>query len=386
MANIREVARKKAPDGIAYEVRWVDAGKHRQRTFTVKREAERFALKVENTVAEGDTTAPLVKRTTTVAQIVERVMAADQHRLKPRSLHSSDLIYQARVLPKFGARRISTITHSELQTWVDELSSSGLAASTVRHAFQAMSKVCKRAIVDRDITHNPAYGVTMPRARTRDDFAAVTLTPKQIATLAGQFADEPPYGLLIRFLARTGLRAAEVAGLRVRDVDLPRKRVHVRQTLQRLKGKWVVGSPKSTRSTRVVEITNRALVSDLRAHLLAHPNSGDPEALFWPGRAPSRAPGAERVDYSRVLDMNSFGRNYLKPALVAAKLPPMRVHDFRHTAASIWLGAGTEPLKVSRRLGHGSVVVTDTIYGHLFEEDHEEETDRVEAFELRELG
>lgn len=386
MANIREVARKKAPDGIAYEVRWVDAGKHRQRTFTVKREAERFALKVENTVAEGDTTAPLVKRTTTVAQIVERVMAADQHRLKPRSLHSSDLIYQARVIPKFGARRISTITHSELQTWVDELSASGLAASTVKHAFQAMSKVCKRAIVDRDITHNPTYGVTMPRARTKEDFAAVTLTPKQVETLALQFTDEPPFGLLVRFLAATGLRAAEVAGLRVRDVDLTRKRVEVRQTMQRVKGKWIVGSPKSVRSSRVVPITNRALIADLRAYLLAHPNSGDPEALFWPGRAPSRAPGAERVDYSRVIDLSSFGRNYLKPALIAAKLPPMRVHDFRHTAATTWLASGIKPYKVSRWLGHGSIVTTDTIYGHLYSDDYEDETDKVEAFALRELG
>lgn len=203
-----------APDGIAYEVRWVDAGKHRQRTFTVKREAERFALKVENTVAEGDTTAPLVKRTTTVAQIVERVMAADQHRLKPRSLHSSDLTYQARVLPKFGARRISTITHSELQTWVDELSSSGLAASTVRHAFQAMSKVCKRAIIDREIKHTPAYGVTMPRARPLAPFSSAALDLKQLQALAAKLEDEPPYGVLVRFLALTGLRAGEASGLR----------------------------------------------------------------------------------------------------------------------------------------------------------------------------
>lgn len=64
----------------------------------------------------------------------------------------------------------------------------------------------------------------------------------------------------------------------------------------------------------------------------------------------------------------------------------MRVHDFRHTAASLWLASNVSHGKVSRWLGHGSVVTTDTIYGHLYPDDYEDETDKVEAFELRELG
>jgi hypothetical protein len=68
MANVREVPRS---GGKAYEVRWRAEGKFRQRTFTVKRDAERFALKVENQIAEGTTTSPLVRRVLTVSQVVE---------------------------------------------------------------------------------------------------------------------------------------------------------------------------------------------------------------------------------------------------------------------------------------------------------------------------
>ncbi len=59
-------------------------------------------------------------------------------------------------------------------------------------------------------------------------------------------------------------------------------------------------------------------------------------------------------------------RNYFKPALVREKVAAIRVHDLRHTAASLWLAAGFPPYQVSRWLGHASVVTTDAIYSHLY--------------------
>lgn len=153
-----------------------------------------------------------------------------------------------------------------------------------------------------------------------------------------------------------------------------------------------MGTPKSARSVRNVPLLDDALIADLRAHLMAHPNSGDPEALFWPGRAPSRAPGPKRLDYSRVLDMNSFARNYFKPALIAAELPPMRVHDLRHTAASLWLddpkrkGKQRDILKVSRWLGHESTDLTTRVDGHLLRTNYEEERADWADYKLGELG
>ena len=63
-------------------------------------------------------------------------------------------------------------------------------------------------------------------------------------------------------------------------------------------------------------------------------------------------------------------RNYFRPALRAVGLREMRVHDLRHTAASLWLAAGFEPWEVSRWLGHASITTTDTIYAHLFPSDY----------------
>ncbi|MBF4461695.1 site-specific integrase [Rathayibacter sp. VKM Ac-2878] len=180
----------------------------------------------------------------------------------------------------------------------------------------------------------------LPKNHDAGQFAPTFLTTAQVEALAGKLSDSMPYDLLIRFAAYTGLRAGELAGLRVQDVDLTRGHVQVRQTMQHVAGEWVADKPKSKRSTRDVPLMHSKLIRDLRRYLLQHPHSGHPSALFWPGRAVG---GKHAPDYSRVMDNASFRRNYFRPALAAAKLPDMRVHDLRHTAASLWLAAGFQP-------------------------------------------
>lgn len=86
------------------------------------------------------------------------------------------------------------------------------------------------------------------------------------------------------------------------------------------------------------------------------------------------------MDYARVWDLASFRRNYFKPALVRAQLPALPGHDLRHSAASLWLAAGFPPYRVSRWLGHASVVTTDTIYSHLYPADYSQHIAKFEAF------
>lgn len=379
MAHVREVPRKvspKYPRGVAYETSWRDGDKKLQRTFPVKRDAERFAMKVENTKDAGDTTRSLVRNTATVAQVIAASMEAAKPRLKPRTFHSYELMYSARIVPEFGSRRVTSITRADVQAWINKLSGEGLAPATVHHCYVALRKVMKHALWDRQIAFNPCDGIDLPKAHDVDEGTLAALTYAQVEAAAGQLALFQPYDVLVRFMAYTGLRAGEVAGLRVRDVDLTAGHVSVRQTAQHIKGEWVYGTPKSRRSTRDVPLLDRKLIADLKRLKMQHPHSGDPDALFWPGRTP----GSHRVDYDRVWDVATFRRNYFKPALTRAELPAIRVHDLRHTAASLWLAAGFPPYQVSRWLGHASIVTTDTIYSHLYPTDYVQHIARFEAY------
>ncbi|WEK14475.1 MAG: tyrosine-type recombinase/integrase [Candidatus Microbacterium phytovorans] len=86
------------------------------------------------------------------------------------------------------------------------------------------------------------------------------LTPAQVTAVCAQLRDENPLPTLIRFAAYTGLRAAEIAGLRVGDVDFDAVHIEVRQTMKRIGNVWTVGTPKSKRSTRTVPLLDRQLI------------------------------------------------------------------------------------------------------------------------------
>ncbi|WP_314101501.1 hypothetical protein [uncultured Frigoribacterium sp.] len=265
--------------GRAYEVRWRAGDKFKQRTFTVKREADRFALKVETELAEGNTTDLLVKSGKTVRQVIEASLAASKPELKPRTYNGYVAIYDNRVLPKFGARKVGTLTRSDVQAWVGELHAAKLSPATVHHHYVALKKALRHALDDRLISYNPCDGVRLPKAHNADGFKPVFLTAAQVEDLADLLDFQHLYGLLVRFAAYTGLRAGELTGLRIRNLNLKAGHVEVRQTLQHIAGEWVVLTPKSARSTRNVPLVSRALVADLREYPLTHPRSGDPDAL-----------------------------------------------------------------------------------------------------------
>lgn len=373
MAHVRQIERA---TGAAYEVRWRQNGKFKQRTFKVKREAERFALRVEDEVGQGRSTDVYVKRSKTVRDVVEASMAASEKRLKPRTFTSYRQSYDNHVLPALGARRVATITSQDVEQWIASLVGKGLSAATVRNNFVALTKAMKYAARHGLIVRNPCEGAQLPADAAGSEFVAQILTPQQVSALASELDNAAPYGLMVRFAAYTGLRAGEIAGLRVRDVNLLRRHIEVRQTLQRVKGGWVIGKPKSKRSTRDVPILRSDLLADLEAHVAAHPRRGEPDAPLWPGRVA----GSHELDYARTFDHQSFYRWYYKPALRAAGLPNIRFHDLRHTAASVWLAAGREPYKVSRWLGHASLATTDTIYSHLYPSDYAEDVAALDAF------
>lgn len=329
MAHVRTLDRK---DGkTAYEVRWRDGGKFKQRTFKVKREAERFALRIEDEIAKGETTDVYVKRSTTVREVVEACLAVDEHKLKPRTIAGYRLIYEATVLPRFGSKRIAALTSQDVEKWVQDLATGGMSPGTVRNHFRALGKVFRYAVRHRLISANPAEGTALPRTTGADRFQPKFLTPEHVERLASELDDFAPYGLLVRFAAYTGLRAGELSALRIRDVNLLHKEVRVERAVQRVKGELVVGTPKSERSTRTVPILHADVMSELRDYLAEHPHRADPDAALWPGHAP-RMP---LPDWSEPFDHGRFYYLFFKPALTRARLTGMRFHDLRHTYASL---------------------------------------------------
>jgi integrase len=170
-------------------------------------------------------------------------------------------------------------------------------------------------------------------------------------------AIRPPHDVLVYTLAYGGLRWGEAAVLRRERCDLLRSRLEVTESLSEAWGGLQFGSTK-TRRRRTVVIPG--FLRDLLASHLATEVADDPAALVF-----TSSEGGP-------LRNSNFRRRVWNDAVAEAGLGEgLRIHDLRHTCASLLIAEGAHPRAVMGHLGHSSITVTMDRYGHLFPSDME---------------
>lgn len=190
--------------------------------------------------------------------------------------------------------------------------------------------------------------MNLPRKRRK---AHVYLTHSQLHALAAA-SKMPALALLLGY---TGIRWGKAVGLRFRDVELLRGGLNIEQNAVQVGSRIEVGAPKShkVRSVPFPEF----LVEPLAA---LTEDTGDGELVF-PGRGPD--------GYMRRPRLNKAAQPWFVAALERAGLPPMTLHDLRHTAASLAVSSGANVKAVQRMLRHASAAMILDVYSDLFDDD-----------------
>jgi integrase len=230
-----------------------------------------------------------------------------------------------------------------------------LSAQTVRHARSTLRRALHDAQREALVTRNAAALARPPRADRREMRA---LSSAEVGRLLRVTADLE-HGPLLAVAVGSGLRLGELLGLRWSDVDLDGRSLVVRRSMAKADGGgYQLAEPKTARSRRTV-ILPAVAVDGLRrekarqaaARLAAGAAWQDRDGLVFTDplgrpRRPATVSSAFRVTAQRF----GFG---------------IRLHDLRHTAATLMLGAGV-PLKVvSEALGHSSIAITADVYAHV---------------------
>lgn len=236
------------------------------------------------------------------------------------------------VYPLIGSMPLSSIRPSDIQGAVTTWSRS-LAPSTVKVTLATVSSVFRAAVQDRYITANPAVGVKRPRAKKS---AMRVLTNADVSAILDKLPLHHQAPVVVAF--GTGLRIGEVLGLRVTDVDMLRRELHVRQ--QRHPDD-TLGDPKTTSSVRDVPMPQR-VVDALADHMGRFP--GEDGLVF----------GQKRQTFSQ-----AFAQAVSKAGFDGTKF-----HDLRHSYASHLLGAGVAVPTVQKYLGHETAAITMSTYAH----------------------
>jgi integrase len=358
MASIVE---KRLSDGSrAYLVRYrTSDGEQRSKQFKRRRDADAFANVVEVDRQQGSLIDPRLGRIT-VAEWWDRWWPTVTN-LRPSTRARDEQYFRTHALTAFGATPLGKLDRTTLRAWVADLGSpkgSNLAPATIHRVVQVLNKCVNAAYEDRLIPHNPVAKLPLPRIERHE---MRFLDTDGLWSLAEHF--DPRYRAFVLLGGFGGLRLGEMLALRWRRVDLLRRRIQVSETLVDIGGHLSFGPPKTRAAVRAVPLPT--FVCD-ELSVLAHPGV-DPDTLVF--RSPDGLP----------IRATLFRRRFWNPAVTAAGLAPLRIHDLRHTAVSLWISEGANPKQVAAMAGHTSVSVVLDRYGHLYPQHEDALMQRLET-------
>lgn len=359
------IDKKKTRNGEArYEVRLrgVD-GKERSRTFRLRKEAERYERAQHTAIDQGLWVDPRSGRVTLATWTAEWQRTVVHLRPTTRRIYDANL--RNHVLPELGEIELAKLTPSILRGWLAGLTTKvgghgrTLALGSVAQAYRTLSRVLAAAVDNELLGRNPLRGVKPPRVEAEP---MRFLAHDEVATLAA--AMDPRYKALVFVAAYSGLRAGELIALRRKHVDLLHRTITVVEQVQSISGRHVTSVPKSSAGRRSVPLPG-VVAAALEVQLANHAEPGT-EGLVFP--APEGG----------FLRLENFRKRVWTPATVAAGVAPLRVHDLRHTCASLAIAAGADVKVLQRMLGHASAALTLDRYGHLLPGQAQSVADRLD--------
>jgi integrase len=343
-----------------YRVRWrTPDGKSRSKTLKRRVDADRFRISVQHAKQTNSYLDPSRSKIT-VGAWAQQWLAAQTH-LKPSTRARYENIIGKHIQPRWCGTPLHAVSHADVQKWISGIN---LAPASVRYIHRVLSLIMELAVRDKRIPLNPATGIRLPRVSQEEKRF---LTSEELHRLADAAAQYPipevgeQYRALVLVLGFCGLRWGEVAALRVKRVDLLRRRLTVAESATEVSGHLVWGTPKS-HATRSVPIPRS--VADLLLEVVAGKTADDLVFTTWRGKP---------------LRNLNFRRDVFDPAAADANLHHLTPHELRHTAASLAIAAGANVKAVQRMLGHSSAAMTLDVYSGLFDDDLDGVADRIDT-------
>ncbi|MCA0145489.1 tyrosine-type recombinase/integrase [Blastococcus sp. LR1] len=309
-------------------------------------------------------------------------------RLSPSTLASYRKNIRLHIDPYLGAQSVARLTGPAVDAWMRTLEESGradgqggLSARTVRYVYTILRSALGDAVKQGRLSVNPTDRSTPPSPSEARPPEMQAWTAAELGRFLGWAeAYDEDLAMGWRLLAATGMRRGEALALRWRDIDLDAGRLAVRRSVGVVKtkgaGERLVEGPTKTGRARVVDL-DAGTVAALRAYraargLLALDLVRDSALVLGNLDGTHRHP--ER-----------FSRRFTghiaraRQALGEERLPVIRLHDLRHTHATLLLADGVPVKVVSERLGHASATITLTVYQHVHPGMGREAADRFAA-------
>ena len=264
-------------------------------------------------------------------------------RLREHTMRTKKYIVELKILPYFGNKRVNDITAADIRQWQNELIKMGYSPTYLKTINNQLSAIFNYAVRYYDLKSNPcAKAGSMGKSKAEEmDF----WTGEEFRKFIDSVMNKRLSYMAFMILYWTGMRLGELLALNPKDVDLEKRTISITKSYQRLGKKDVITPPKTSKSKRVITIPE-FLAADIKDYM---------DSLY------------DLQEDDRLIPITIYYLEHeMQRGIKESGVKRIRVHDLRHSHASMLIELGFSPLEIANRLGHEKVETTLNTYAHLY--------------------
>ena len=320
-----------------------------KRGFRTKKEAqewEREFLQVQQTDMDME-----------FSKFVDVYFTDKEPRLKERTIETKRIMLDTRIIPYFGKLRMNAIKPADIMKWQNDMMDQGYKPTYLRMLQNQVTAVFNHAERFYGLKENPCKKIDkMGKANAKElNF----WTKEEYDRFIQSFDEkEEMYRLMYQMLFWLGCRVGELLAICYGDINFKEKTVSITKTYYRRNKTDYITAPKTESSNRIVTMPD-FLVEELKAYTDKMYELKAEERIF--------------------MVTDRAVQKKMKQKADKLNLKHIRVHDLRHSHIAFLIEKGTQPLIISKRVGHDSVTTTMNIYGHLYPDKQRQLADMLNA-------
>jgi integrase len=285
----------------------------------------------------------------TFQDFMELYMKDMTQRLKPSTVANKRFLIDLKITPFFGKMPLNEIKATDIRQWQNGLTSyrdekgEPYSQTYLKTINNQITAIFNYAVKYYGLKENPCHKAGSMGKKNADEM--LFWTKEEFAQFIEAVMDKPASFAIYMTLYYTGMREGELLALTPADVDLDKMTIRINKSFQRLGGEDVVSTPKTPKSNRVITIP--AKLRDCLKDYMAQCYDLQPEDRLFP--------------YTK-----HFLSHEMERGCKLSGVKKIRVHDIRHSHASLLVEMGFSPLLIAERLGHERVETTMETYSHLY--------------------
>ena len=272
-------------------------------------------------------------------------------RLKENTLETKKYLMELKIAPFFNKLKLSEITPNTIRAWqrkilqyTNEKTGKKYSQTYIKTMNNQLVAIFNYAVRFYNLKENPCHKAGSIGKKNADEMN-IWSTEEFGKFINSEKLVNPIAKTGFQILFWTGLRIGELLALTREDIDLEKKTLRVNKSYQRLKGRDIITTPKTPRSNRIIEISDN-LVNVLENYF---------EKLY------------DLKKKDRIFQCTKYlFEHEIKRIAKAENMESIRLHDLRHSHASLLIHLGVNPVLISKRLGHEKVETTLNTYSHIY--------------------